>query len=437
MGEKQQKMEKVICRHQQGCSIHALKAALKVLVASYTAATSLSLLRVLFKKKKNNLIVEIYNAFKKEWNLRVACFTSSFVFTIKSLNCLLRSLRGVDDGKNAIIAGGIAGLSLLTMSPGGLRTDFSLYVWSRAIDVLFRVYTGTLPGKMKIHYAWEVLFFMLSQAAITHASVLEPHNLKPSFYTWIAFLAGDSVVKYSQKISKSVCNNENYHFPTKSFNPFFGPKEENKLSETEEKQTINVPPKIKVDCTEFHSSCIEASIIAFRDAFIKTIKVYVPLYGVPRLVFGLLSARKSKKYGDTLVNVFKSTLIDSVRSSTFLGVYCTILAGSICFFRSFSDYDKRIHFILSGFVSGSSLVIDKAKRYSELNLYCLSRVFEVMYNVLVEHFAGTKMKFHETPALDVAVFCWSCSILFWAHQFKPELIRNPFRMGMNSLLGAT
>lgn len=59
-------------------------------------------------------------------------FLSAFAFLAKLVLCVLRRLRGKDDGINGFLSGFIAGVSLLINNDKGTRKMFALYLLSRA-----------------------------------------------------------------------------------------------------------------------------------------------------------------------------------------------------------------------------------------------------------------------------------------------------------------
>ena len=84
---------------------------------------------------------------------------------------------------------------------------------------------------------------------------------------------------------------------------------------------------------------------------------------------------------------------------------------------------------------GLSLLVENPRRFAELNLYCLPRAIETVYNSSVEHATGSSLKFHQTPVIDVVLFGWSVAVLFWALQHKEAVVRRSFRTVLSHMLG--
>eukprot|EP00301_Raphidiophrys_heterophryoidea_P001659 c10795_g1_i2.p1 GENE.c10795_g1_i2~~c10795_g1_i2.p1 ORF type:complete len:355 (+),score=78.92 c10795_g1_i2:564-1628(+) len=351
------------------------------------------------------------------------------------------------------------------LKPGGFRADVALYTLSRAVDVIVHHVTGRPPGKHHFHYLWGAFAFCLMQAVLMHAFITEPHTLRPSYCAWIARMTGNTTKEYLPALQDAVMRNEGYEIPTTSpqGRGFIGLVRDTSIGAlevllgsrpyTDSRNTVSQPitgiatgdqtvakvpePKIKVDCSRFHANCNLAGFDAFRAAFQEALKMYLPLVAIPPLARVLLSskARSNLTFSKAVQNLVLTPLKSAIRSATFFGAYTGGGFAVMCFLRRCVKHEHRFVFMLTGLLAGLPILIEKHSRYPELNIYCIARTAETIYNSVAEHFGRTNVKFVDTPLLDVCVFSWSCAVLFWALQHKPQFVRASFRGALSKTLG--
>eukprot|EP00301_Raphidiophrys_heterophryoidea_P004231 c11854_g1_i1.p1 GENE.c11854_g1_i1~~c11854_g1_i1.p1 ORF type:complete len:494 (+),score=123.40 c11854_g1_i1:233-1714(+) len=456
-----------LCRHDDACLAHILSGSLKGFAAGYSITATVALFRVISsKRKRENLRVELGRLLK---DTSIAKFLGVFAFTLKAVNCILRRNRGVDDGFNSMVAGSLAGMTLLTMKPGPFRSDIALYTLSRAVDVVVHNLAGKPPGKQHFHYVWGVFIFMALQAVIMHAFLLEPRNLRGSYNAWISLMAGSSIKEYREAGAVAVQHNEGYVIPqSTSLDGFLhtvrssvgalelllsgkpshssrslpSPHVTDDQSQAETAATPTPPgtppvQKVSIHCSHYHPSCSIQALKTGFNAFRQSLKMYLPLFIVPPIIQLLLRAKTRAGltlYKATNMLVLKP-LLSSLRSALFIGGYTAVTTGGLCLVRRFCSYEMRSAHVLVGAMAGLPILIEKPARYAELNLYCLARAAETLYNTVAEHIGRTSLKFAETPLLDVMVFSWSCAVLFWAMQHQQQMVRASMRSVLSNLLG--
>eukprot|EP00301_Raphidiophrys_heterophryoidea_P004232 c11854_g1_i2.p1 GENE.c11854_g1_i2~~c11854_g1_i2.p1 ORF type:complete len:279 (+),score=81.21 c11854_g1_i2:182-1018(+) len=197
--------------------------------------------------------------------------------------------------------------------------------------------------------------------------------------------------------------------------------------------------KVLIHCSHHHPtcSCVMQAVNTFTRAFHQAFKMYLPLFAIPPLIRFLLRAKTRAGltlYKATNMLVLKP-LLSAVRSASFIGGYSSAIIAALCFVRRFYSQETRSMYVLVGAFAGLPILIEKPARYAELNLYCLARAAETLYNTVAEHIGRTSLKFAETPLLDVMVFSWSCAVLFWAMQHQQQMVRASMRSVLSNLLG--
>lgn len=69
--------------------------------------------------------------------MKFPAFLSLFAFISKIVLCLMRRIRGKEDGLNSFVSGFLAGFSLLVNNDQSTRQMFALYLASRAYDASY------------------------------------------------------------------------------------------------------------------------------------------------------------------------------------------------------------------------------------------------------------------------------------------------------------
>lgn len=119
------------CRHTSpDCVTNAVKGFISNFKIGIKIRVAFTLLQVLLRGGKLNKI-------KLLDQLRFPMFLSTFAFVAKLVLCVLRRVRGKDDGWNGFASGALAGLSLLIHNDKGTRKLFALYLLSRAYGATY------------------------------------------------------------------------------------------------------------------------------------------------------------------------------------------------------------------------------------------------------------------------------------------------------------
>ncbi|KAK6629694.1 hypothetical protein RUM43_003512 [Polyplax serrata] len=119
-------------------------------------------------------------------------FLGLFCLLFRGSSCSLRWFQGSDSELHSIPAGLLAGLSFLFYPD----TTAALYVMWKALQILYSkmVQAGYLPD---IPHG-TVFLYCLSTAILFHAAILEPQNLRPSYYKFMHLLSGGRIAMMSR-----------------------------------------------------------------------------------------------------------------------------------------------------------------------------------------------------------------------------------------------
>ncbi|XP_020623319.1 transmembrane protein 135-like [Orbicella faveolata] len=166
-----------IDRRESRMQIKWLRPTLKAFGIGYLtqlAPLLLGQIKSIFKRP-GRLLRTFYN---KDC-IRCGLFLGSLVATFKIVEWELELLRKKRDEFNALVAGGLAGLSMMWYR----SSSIALYLASKLSEVLYKrgIAAGILPS---IPYA-EILTYSFSTAFLFHACVWEVHSVRPSYWRYL------------------------------------------------------------------------------------------------------------------------------------------------------------------------------------------------------------------------------------------------------------
>ncbi|XP_033226283.1 transmembrane protein 135-like isoform X2 [Belonocnema kinseyi] len=184
------KSKHVSCPHSNSCVHYVLTGSAKLF--SYGLCAQLAL-KIVFKlrsliKKPRLLKATI---FKKD-NLNLALSLGGFSGLYKLMSCSLRRFYGYDSQYHAIPAGLIASISFV-MYPD---ITIALYVMWKALQILWN--DGVERGKVP-EVKWFVIFlYCFSTAVLFHVAIMEPHNLRATYWKFLINLSGGRIATMSR-----------------------------------------------------------------------------------------------------------------------------------------------------------------------------------------------------------------------------------------------
>uniref|UniRef100_A0A8C4RQP6 Transmembrane protein 135 n=1 Tax=Erpetoichthys calabaricus TaxID=27687 RepID=A0A8C4RQP6_ERPCA len=166
------------CKHyEDNCISYCVKGFIRMFSIGYLIQCCLripSTFRHLFTKP-SRLLSLLYN---KE-NIQLGAFLGSFVSIYKGTSCLLRWLRNLDDELHALIAGFLAGVSMMFYK----STTISMYLASKLVETMY--FKGIEAGKFPYFPHADTLIYAVSTAICFQAAVMEVQNLRPSYWKFL------------------------------------------------------------------------------------------------------------------------------------------------------------------------------------------------------------------------------------------------------------
>ncbi|CAH0546836.1 unnamed protein product [Brassicogethes aeneus] len=173
------------CPHPFSCLYYTMQGAGKMFSIGLGIQISLKLLlnmKSIFQSPAN-----VKRIIWKKETLNLASFLGAFSGLFRSVSCILRRISGKDDPKHAIPAGIIAGMAF-TRYPD---TTVSLYVLWKAAQVTYNI--GIEKGVLPKVPGFTEFLYCFSTAILFHAAILEPTNLRPSYWKFLHSISGGRI----------------------------------------------------------------------------------------------------------------------------------------------------------------------------------------------------------------------------------------------------
>ncbi|XP_070605699.1 transmembrane protein 135 [Erythrolamprus reginae] len=166
------------CKHyEENCISYCIKGFIRMFSVGYLIQCCLripSTFRHLFTEP-SRLLSLFYN---KE-NFQLGAFLGSFVSIYKGTSCFLRWVRNLDDELHALIAGSLAGLSMMFYR----STSISMYLASKLVETMY--FKGIEAGKVPYFPHADTIIYAVSTAICFQAAVMEVQNLRPSYWKFL------------------------------------------------------------------------------------------------------------------------------------------------------------------------------------------------------------------------------------------------------------
>ncbi|XP_041021537.1 uncharacterized protein LOC121262909 [Juglans microcarpa x Juglans regia] len=346
----------------------------------------------------------------REEACRIGLFFGGFTGSFHALRCLLRKLRKKETPLNAILAGSVAGLSILALEDSNRRRTLALYLLARLAQCAY----NSAKSKNKFQGShWrhgDSLLFALACAQVMYAFVMRPESLPKSYQDFI-----QKTGPVAQPVYKAVRDScRGYPVDVFSLSTYLSDRRNSNYGKLEEFPSI-------VPCSVIHpdtNSCLAHNANATSATFRKTFPLYFSLTFVPFVVLHL------QKFMDAPARTCGLAVKGSVRSTAFLSAFVGIFQGVICMHRKVASKDHKLVYWVAGGVAALSVLLEKKARRGELALYVLPRAGDSLWYILVNR--------HLLPNFrnaEVFLFCFCMGGIMYYLEHEPETMA-PFLRGL-------
>ncbi|CAI9091954.1 OLC1v1027078C1 [Oldenlandia corymbosa var. corymbosa] len=348
----------------------------------------------------------------REEACRVGLLFGGFTGSYHALRCLLRKLRKKETPINVILAGSVAGLSILALDDSSRRRTLALYLLARLAQCAY----NSAKAKNKFHLwgsHWshgDSLLFALACAQVMYAFVMRPESLPKSYQDFIQKTGPVAAPVY--KAVRDCCRGS--PVDVTSLSAYLSRRRASSVVK------LNEFPSI-IPCDIIHpdsSSCLVHNANVLTDTFRKTFPLYFSLTFVPFVVLRL------QKFMDAPVRTCWHAVTGSVRSTIFLSSFVGVFQAAICLHRKVASKDHKLVYWSAGLLSGLSVLLEKKARRGELALYVLPRAGESLWYILVN-----RRLLPDIKNAEVALFCACMGGIMYYLEHEPDTMA-PFLRGL-------
>ncbi|XP_052090112.1 transmembrane protein 135-like isoform X2 [Mytilus californianus] len=181
-----------LCQHKNSCIYYTLKGLLRNFCIGYGIQGVVKVLGSLTKivRRPSALL----QAIKHKDNFNLGAFLGCFVAIFRAVNCLLRWLRDKDDSLHGMVAGFLAGWSMLWYK----SQTIALYAAFKLAEILY--FKGISKGLVPYIKCADIIIYSVSTALVFHAAVVEPHNLRPAYWRFLLNVTGNKFAMMNRQI---------------------------------------------------------------------------------------------------------------------------------------------------------------------------------------------------------------------------------------------
>ncbi|RZC74511.1 hypothetical protein C5167_049999 [Papaver somniferum] len=410
------------CEHaDESCIAHAIGNLCQTFLLSYGVRVGIGILLRAFKLARRQSysslldlkqLVSEKDLIVREEACRIGLLFGGFTGSYHLLRCLLRKFRKKETPFNAILAGSVAGLSILALDDPSRRRTLALYLLARLGQCAY----NSAKSKNKFHLwgsHWshgDSLLFALACGQVMYAFVMRPESLPKSYQDFIQKTG--PVAKPIYKAVRDSCRGS--PIDVVSLSAY--------LSNSKASSSLKIQefPSI-IPCSMIHpdtNSCLQHNAKAASATFRKTFPLYFSLTFVPFVVLRL------QKFMDSPARTCWLAVKGAVRSTTFLSSFVGIFQGVICLHRKVAVKDHKFVYWLAGGFAALSVLLEKKARRGELALYVLPRAGDSLWYILVNrHFLP------DIKNAEVALFCLCMGGIMYYLEHEPDTMA-PFLRGI-------
>ncbi|XP_042373809.1 uncharacterized protein LOC121967567 [Zingiber officinale] len=408
------------CDHDDSCIAHAIGNLCQSFLLSYGVRVGIGILLRAFKlarRQSYSSIIDLKQLVSekdlivREEACRIGLLFGGFTGSYHALRCFLRKFRRKETPINVIVAGSVAGLSILALDDPSRQRTLALYLLARLAQCAY----NSAKSKNKFHLwgsHWrhgDSLLFSLACAQVMYAFVMRPESLPKAYQDFIQKTG--PVAEPVYKAVRECCRG--------------GPVDVVSLSaylSKKECSSVNLMEHLSIiPCSIIHpdsNSCLVHNATAASETFRKTFPLYFSLTYVPFVVLHL------QKFLESPAWTSWRALLGAVRSTSFLSAFVGVFQGVICLHRKVASNDHKLIYWFAGAISALSVLLEKKARRAELALYVLPRAVDSVWYISVNRHLLPRIKNAE-----VALFCLCMGGIMFYLEHEPDTMA-PFLRGL-------
>ncbi|KFM24545.1 hypothetical protein F751_2263 [Auxenochlorella protothecoides] len=364
--------------------------------------------------------------------LRYGAFLGTFGGVYVSADELIAMLLGRSRtrGWRSLLAGLLAGPSILLTGPGSNHTSLAMYVFLRGLVLLVRC--GNLPGGP----AWrrrllaptrathgDVALMCLAVTQLGYSWMVTPKTLPGAYIRFLNKHGGKPTYMYAAIREMMALQRRGEAHPPRPLTALRG--------------TPHAGFRGVIPCSFLHEgeTCSQATLAFAPEAYMRALPVYFPVYLIPALFVHrqrLLDPRVAPE-------LWRRLVLGMLRSSAFLTLFCVLAWRSVCLVHNVAGRTTGPLFMLACGAGGLSLLAEKKSRRMDIALYCLSRGAES--GLLNLQLADSALTRHLPRRLDVILFSVATAAILHCYSDhwgeRRDVIRGTYLSVFDFILGNT
>ncbi|KAI0232208.1 Transmembrane protein 135 [Lamellibrachia satsuma] len=170
-------MKHSLCRHQGGCVYTLIKSSVRCLCGGFALQAAVKVVSSISSILRRPRALR--HALLHQHNLQLGAFLASFTALFQGMSCLLRHLLGQENATHGLLAGLLAGTSMFLYK----SSTVALYMTSKLTEILYM--KGIEAGLLPYVQSADILLYAVSMSLIIHVAILEPHNLRPTYWKFL------------------------------------------------------------------------------------------------------------------------------------------------------------------------------------------------------------------------------------------------------------
>ncbi|KAI3465158.1 hypothetical protein Pfo_021821 [Paulownia fortunei] len=392
----------------------AIGAGLKGGLAIFALLTRLRRRQLLPSSKKlemSSSSADVILALKE--TLRYGLFLGTFAGTFVSMDEIISALGGHRRTAKwrALLAGAIAGPSMLLTGLNAQHTSLAIYILMRATVLASRCGIKSKRfGRICKPLTWahgDIFLMCLSSSQILSAYILKQDSLPPSYKSFLnKHGAKDSVILNG--VREIACG-----LPITNLEAIEKFYKSNGVD-------VKLDPQMKIPCSIIHGNqaCVTHFFSFLLQAYKRALPVYLPVYLIPALIVhrqGLLK----RPY-----TILWKGLFGTARSSLFLSMYCSSAWIWTCILFRILKRCNIPMVAIGTFPTGLALAIEKKSRRIEISLYCLARAIESFFTCMAD--VGYLPRSKNLKRADVVIFSISTAIIMHCYAMERDVFRSKY-----------
>ena len=311
------------------------------------------------------------------WGAFLGTLSGVFVTADETIACLFGTKRTA--AWRALLAGALAGPTILLTGRKTRHTSFALYVFLRGLALLVRCgnlptaapWKRTLLAPTRYRHG-DVALMCLSTCQFGYSWILLPSTLPSSYVRFLNKHGGKDMwvlEAIREMCSRRIATGTTFDTNTSTLAA---------LADTPHAHFNG-----KLPCEFLHpgTTCTGHTLSFLPAGYLRALPVYLPVYVIP----AALVHRGRLLDPKTRMQLWTKIGMGALRSSAFLSLYCALAWRGACVGWNTAGYTSAAAIVSSCWIAGLSTFVEKKSRRMELALYCLSRSIEAFSLTMVAH----------------------------------------------------